>query len=434
MGGVPGQSSLLLFLHGQSKGWGKFTDWREEMKETTTANLFSKVMMTVAMIAATSAAAFATAPPNDNFANAIQIGTATPLAAHFSASNTEATKEAGEPNHGSNPGGASIWYKWTAPSDRTMQITLTRSNFNTLLAVYTGSSVGSLVRITDNNDIAAGNSRSQVVFRPSAGTTYYIALDGASIQPAQALTGLITFDLAPNLTRDAADYDADGLSDISVFRSSDGNWYLMRSSTNTFEARHWGTSGDIPVTGDYSADARTPSDFAVFRPSTGVWYISYNHDLHSPTIVQFGLPGDIPVSGNFLGDASTDLAVYRPSTGVWYFQSNESREQTTVQFGLPGDIPVAGDYDSDDRTDIAVFRPSDGNWYIRRSTGGIQVVHFGTTGDIPVRGDYDGDGFADLAVYRPTTGTWYVLRSFTGNIRVVNWGISGDRPAIGDFD
>jgi hypothetical protein len=32
----------------------------------------------------------------------------------------------------------------------------------------------------------------------------------------------------------------------------------------------WGTSGDVPVTGDFDGDSIT--DFTVWRPSSGVWY------------------------------------------------------------------------------------------------------------------------------------------------------------------
>ena len=57
--------------------------------------------------------ASAAAPPNDNFANAETI---TDRFGWVEGDNTEATKEPGEPNHAGNPGGASVWYSWPAPS------------------------------------------------------------------------------------------------------------------------------------------------------------------------------------------------------------------------------------------------------------------------------------------------------------------------------
>jgi hypothetical protein len=53
-------------------------------------------------------------PANDNFANAQVIAGA---AGNATGRNTVASKEGGEPNHAGNPGGVSVWYQWTAPSN-----------------------------------------------------------------------------------------------------------------------------------------------------------------------------------------------------------------------------------------------------------------------------------------------------------------------------
>jgi hypothetical protein len=53
-------------------------------------------------------------------------------------STTGATKEFGEPNHAGQPGGASYWYSYTAPTNGTLQFNTDDSTFNTILAVYVG--------------------------------------------------------------------------------------------------------------------------------------------------------------------------------------------------------------------------------------------------------------------------------------------------------
>ena len=55
-------------------------------------------------------------PSNDNFTNRIFFATNS-VAAAGAAATAYATKEPGEPNHGGNPGGKSVWWSWTAPDD-----------------------------------------------------------------------------------------------------------------------------------------------------------------------------------------------------------------------------------------------------------------------------------------------------------------------------
>ncbi|MES1168765.1 MAG: calcium-binding protein, partial [Oleiharenicola lentus] len=69
--------------------------------------------------------------------------------------NTNATKESGEPSHArdsgpdakANPGGRSVWWRWTAPSVGTVTLDTKGSYFDTILGVYTGSSLSGLTSI-----------------------------------------------------------------------------------------------------------------------------------------------------------------------------------------------------------------------------------------------------------------------------------------------
>src|SRR5207244_6493420 len=93
------------------------------------------------------------------------------------ANNVDATKETGEPNRAGNAGGKSVWWNWTAPDNNSVTFTTKGSGFDTLLAVYTGSSVSSLTPVaSDDNGGQCGTS--QLTFTPTSGTTYRIAVDG----------------------------------------------------------------------------------------------------------------------------------------------------------------------------------------------------------------------------------------------------------------
>ena len=84
-----------------------------------------------------------------------------------------------EPDHAGNPGGHSLWYCWTATTNLPVTFDTLGSSFDTLLAVYTGSSVSNLTLVASNDDIAGATNRlSSVAFTPVAGTTYHVAVDG----------------------------------------------------------------------------------------------------------------------------------------------------------------------------------------------------------------------------------------------------------------
>jgi hypothetical protein len=118
------------------------------------------------------------APANDNFVNAITLQGS---AGSVNGTNANATKEAGEPAPIPNltPGGRSIWYNWTAPGTGNATFDTNGSDFDTVLAVYTGSAVNALsASIASSDDISAQNHASRVQFAVTAGTVYRITVDG----------------------------------------------------------------------------------------------------------------------------------------------------------------------------------------------------------------------------------------------------------------
>lgn len=258
------------------------------------------------------------------------------------------------------------------------------------------------------------------VFRPSDGTWYIEQSSGNGTDFTVQQWGLSTDKIVPG------DYDGDGKTDIAVFRPSNGTWYVLQSSDNSLRAVQWGLSGDVPVPGDYDADGRT--DLAVFRPSNSTWYIQQSTSGFRAS--QWGVGTDKPVPGDYDGDGKTDLALFRPSNGTWYIYQSTSSIWIGRQWGLGTDKPVVGDFDGDARTDFAVYRPSDGTWYVLRSSNGTYTgQQLGTESDMPVAADYDADGKTDIAVYRPSDSAWYVLGSSDGVSSVRVFGTSEDVPA-----
>ncbi|MCA1625670.1 MAG: FG-GAP-like repeat-containing protein, partial [Acidobacteria bacterium] len=258
------------------------------------------------------------------------------------------------------------------------------------------------------------------VFRPSNGV-WYLQRSQAGFTGVQF--GVSTDKLAP------ADYDGDGKTDVAVYR--DGVWYLQRSSLG-FIGIAFGAASDIPVPADYDGDGK--AEIAVFRPSNGVWYL-YNLATNQTSATAFGQAGDKPVPADYDGDGKADIAVFRPSNGTWYLLRSQLGF-TGIAFGVSTDKPVAADYDGDGKADIAVARQSGGvtTWYILGSTQGFYGAQFGADTDRLVPGDYDGDGKTDIAVWRPSSGVFYVLRSGSSNqLLSVQFGASSDVPVAVSF-
>jgi len=113
---------------------------------------------------------------NDSFASCVVLSGGI----GFRSDNTgNATKEIDEPDHAGNPGGHSLWYCWTAPTNLPVTFDTSGSGFDTLLAIYTGPDLSSLTVVTNNDDIAGATNRmSRLTFTPVPGTTYRIAVDG----------------------------------------------------------------------------------------------------------------------------------------------------------------------------------------------------------------------------------------------------------------
>jgi hypothetical protein len=89
-----------------------------------------------------------------------------------------ATREAGEPNHAGQAGGASVWYRWRAPAGGPVTVRTVGSSFDTLLAVYSGNALGGLSVVTAGDDVSVTELTSEATFDATAGTAYRIAVDG----------------------------------------------------------------------------------------------------------------------------------------------------------------------------------------------------------------------------------------------------------------
>jgi uncharacterized delta-60 repeat protein len=190
---------------------------------------------------------------NDAFASAVLLK-GTNSTASRSDTNVDATKEAGEPQHlPGNAGGASIWYRWQAPASGSVTVDTVGSDFDTVLASYSGSAVGSLTRLASDDD-SGGDGTSRITFTVTAGTTYRIAVDGFQVPGGDLTTGLVSLHLsAPASNNDFA--NAITLTGTDVDRGGDSN---QAATKQAGEPSHAGNAGGASVWYSWQAPTSAP--------------------------------------------------------------------------------------------------------------------------------------------------------------------------------
>ncbi|MDZ8119871.1 hypothetical protein [Pontiella agarivorans] len=133
-------------------------------------------MLTSCTIILLSSAAFGAPPVNDDFTNATVIinytnGVSTAI------ETSEASAELGESAHAQNGPFHSIWWAYTPSKNGVLELNTFDSDFDTLLAVYTGTVVSALGEIA-SNDQANDSGQSYLVAEAEQDITYWIAIDG----------------------------------------------------------------------------------------------------------------------------------------------------------------------------------------------------------------------------------------------------------------
>lgn len=114
-------------------------------------------------------------PFNDDFATRANLGTAPNI--HIRANNVGSTSEGSEPAHAGIAAANTLWWTWTAPSSTSVTFNTSGSAYDTTLAIYTGTVLGSLTPIASNDDDTVhAKTTSLVTLNVTAGVTYQIAV------------------------------------------------------------------------------------------------------------------------------------------------------------------------------------------------------------------------------------------------------------------
>jgi hypothetical protein len=234
-------------------------------------------------------------------------------------------------------------------------------------------------------------------------------------------------------------------------------------------------------------------DRAEWEPSRlrqGIWTIHTEHEGGAPGAPEahvFGLPGAIPVVGDWNGDGRSEIGLFYK--GEWFLDLNGNGqwdpEDLWAKLGVQGDRPIVGDWDGDGKDDIGIFGPewagdprqlesepglpdsanarapkpgenirpknlppnpeqaTEGERLMRLTARGREradlidhVFQFGGASDVPIAGDWNGDGIRSVGIFR--NGKWHFDMDGDGRWsegdQVAQFGQEGDLPVVGDFN
>ncbi len=137
----------------------------------------------LAMVAALPILIASAAPPtNDDFVNATVVPN--PLPYNNAQSVAESTFEtvAGEPQPSCAVVANTVWYRFTPNQNGILKIDTAGSGYDTVLAVYTEGSLGTLIPVGCNDETGAGQ-QSALQFQANSGTTYQIQIGSVDSVP-----------------------------------------------------------------------------------------------------------------------------------------------------------------------------------------------------------------------------------------------------------
>lgn len=260
--------------------------------------LLVALALALMLVAAVPAGA---APLNDDFVAAPGSGGDQVEGA---GNNFGATKEPGEPSHAGDPGGASVWFAWTAPRSQTVYVRVCSGGWRALLGVYRGESVGALSPVAATGITSAFGSCGDLSFRAISTVTYRIAVDGSTAGGAGAEEGSFDFTISSTPLELPAN---DAFANATAVRSTTSEWIHGSTDGATREPGEPGHGGDLAGasvwyrwTAPASGAMRLFPCQAAFRPQLAVYRgstLAALEPVGTPAALDSSLAGECQLGG-----------------------------------------------------------------------------------------------------------------------------------------
>jgi hypothetical protein len=229
---------------------------------------------------------------------------------------------------------------------------------------------------------------------------------------------------------------------VGVYQN--GTWSLRFSNSAgaaDITATFGGASADLPIVGDWNGDAI--DTVGVYRNNEGRFILS-NSNL-SPAVSHnfiFGSPGDTPIAGKWVNPTGSDgVGVFRPTNGILYQKAALSTgfSDYFAIFGNPGDVGFSGDWNKDGLDSIGIYRSALGRWYITQNSqpNGVTFADHDFFWNVgtgrPIVGDWDGDRRTTVGYRISTSFVLHDSLETTGYDIGFTFGASGAIPVVGKW-
>ena len=180
-----------------------------------------------------------------------------------------AVKEPGEPNHCGVPGGASHWFSLVPDRNGTLFLSTDGSNFDTVMAVYTGTAttVANLTPVACDNNSGSNRLTSALSFNAVSNTIYYIAVDGVN-----GVSGTVVFNYSLAIPSELLSVEpgVSGNNRVRVLGQARGNFRLQASTNLTTWTTLLSTNSSSGAF-DYLDDAFSTLPVRYYRVLTLPW-------------------------------------------------------------------------------------------------------------------------------------------------------------------
>jgi hypothetical protein len=227
------------------------------------------------------------------------------------------------------------------PANGTWYFRLSGNDFQTISAIQWG--------LPEDQPLAGdydGDGKSDLaIYRRQAGM-FYVLRSAGGFNRSEALRGssehLISVSLG-GLGNDpvVGDLTGDGRDDFITVWQLLRFWSVKDYRGQLLSSLPWGMPGDTPLVCDF--DANGTADRVIVRVNAGNtldWYVAL--DRGGAESLTFASLGDLPrCRADFDNDGHGDIAVFRPQSGEWFIRESSSNLLRAIQFGMPGDIPVS---------------------------------------------------------------------------------------------